>query len=530
MCSHERCALFGQLVAHHHSELGKELFEWNVRDLAPLLHGIPYLVVGDLVKFFETGNGVSVFPLPAPFPVLSLFACLLAPYAVPNVPCVMYECSGSFLDPNSPVVKDTLWAMSYSVVFGLLGGGVVIAGLLFVPLQLLCKVFSKNVPEYSWMDRALTRAMLFFNLVFILSLTIVGLWSTSAFYFNIVGPVSELHDQAWVLKQKYEVYYENAALLKANTPSYDIYPAEPINQMEYLLSNGTGNLEEVVTFAQKWAIRGAFGGFVPYAMPLIAVIFSFVYILKGRRLMYTVALIITLISLFCMMGVAIPNSAWAVLVSSQCTAGIHSNMVRYLEFYNPGTCVPEVVRSYVWNDPITRSACLPDPWNSTQAKIDAASATAPKGNAAFYLTKAKAAWAVMSDIERTNELYNTVLDKGCGATANRGATLFLVTLFLWVYLLLHVYILLFSTMRLKKFSTGTGSENYKHMAEEAPTEQQLDTFKSNIRERIRRDQFDLDNSNVLWTLIGWGIIQMLALLFLSIGFGVGAQKILIADQ
>lgn len=439
-------------------------------------------------------------------------------------------CSGSFLDSNSPVVKDTLWVMSYSVVFGLLGGGVVLAGLLFVPLQLLCKVFSKNVPEYSWMDRALTRSMLLLNLVFILPLTIVGLWSTSAFYFNIVGPVNELHDQAWVLKQKYEVYYANAELLKANTPSYDIYPTEPINQMQYLLSNGTGNLDKVVSFAQKWAIRGAFGGFVPYAVPLIAVVFSFVYILKGRRLMYTVALLITLLSLFCMMGVAIPNSAWAVLVSSQCTAGIHSNMVRYLEYYNPGTCVPDVVRSYVWNDPFTRSACLPNPWTSTQAKIDAASAQAPTGSAAYYLATAKAAWSVMSDIERTNVLYNRVLDKGCGATANRGATLFLVTLLLWVYLLLHVYIMLFSTMRLKKFNNGTGSESYKHMPEEAPTEQQLDTFKSNIRERLRRDQFELDNSNVLWTLIGWGIIQTLTLLLIGIAFGVGAQKILVADQ
>lgn len=423
------------------------------------------------------------------------------------------------------MVKDTLWVLSYSLIFGLLGGAVVLTGLIFVPVQLLCKVFSKNVPEYSWMDRMLTRAMLLVNIVFVFIFTVIGLWATSAFYFNIEDPINELHDQTWVLRQKYEAYYLNAELLYKNSPSYDIRPAEPINQMHELLVNRTGNMVEALDFANKWAIRGAFGGFIPFLIPLFAVVFSFVYVLKGRRLMYTVALLVTLLSLFCMMGVAIPNSAWAVLTSYECASGVHDNMVRYLNYYNPGTCIPEVVSAYVWLDPIQRPDCLPNPFVATQAKLDAVSAQSPSGSASFYLVDAIKAWNVMKDTQRTNVLYNRVLKDGCGATVNRGATLFLATLLLWVYLLLHVYVLLFSTMRLKQAKPDSYNKFMDEDAQQQVAEQELSAFKSNIRERVRRDQYEIDNSNVLWTLIGWGLIQILFFILMAIAFGVGSQTV-----
>jgi hypothetical protein len=449
---------------------------------------------------------------------------------VPSLEKSFLSGPGSFLDAESPVVKDTLWVTSYSLIFGFLGGGVVIAGLLFVPIQLLCKVFSKNVPAYSWMDRMLTRVMLLVNIVFIMIFTIIGLWSTSAFYFNIEDPINELHDQVWVLRQKYEAYYTQVDLLAKNNPPYDILPAEPINHMYTLLVNRTGNMVEALDFTNAWVIRGAFGGFIPYTVPLWSVIFSFIYVLKGRRLMYTVALLLTLLSLFCMMGVAIPNSAWAILASYQCSSGIHSNMVRYLDYYNPGTCVPDVVRAYIWLDPITRSDCSPEPFASTQSKLDYVNSQSPSGSASFYLADAMKAWSVMRDTARTNALYDRVLAKGCGSTANRGATLFLSTILLWFYLLLHVYVLLFSTWRLKPNKEDSYNQfTNEEAARSEVSEQELNTFKSNIRSRIKRDQFELDNSNVLWTMIGWGFLHILVFLLLAIGFGVGSQKVTVSD-
>lgn len=379
-------------------------------------------------------------------------------------------CSGSFLDAGSPVVTDMLWVMTYSVIFGILLAGVFIAGLFFVPLQLMCKVFSKNVPEYSWMDRFLTRSMLSLNLLFIFPLTIVGIWATSQFYFSLAEPINELHDQAIVLKLKYATYYTNAKLLLAESSNYDIMPVAALDEMDNLLVNRTTNLVDALDFGNTWVIRGAFGGMIPYLIPFFAVVFSLLWIIRGRRLMYTVALLVTLLSLICMMGVAIPNTAWAVLVSSQCTAGIHNNMVRYLEYYNPDSCVPDVVRDYVWKDNITRAACLDsqgrNPWAATQAKIDDVAARGLTGNAAYYFNNANGAWAVMSDTNRTNALYKRVLTDGCYDTANRGAALFLTTLLLSAYLLLHTYVMMFSTYRLKP--TINKAESFQKFDNEVP--------------------------------------------------------------
>lgn len=438
---------------------------------------------------------------------------------------------GKFLDPDSPVVNDTLWVMSYSVIFGVLLAAMFVAGLIFVPLQLMCKVFSKNVPEYSWTDRLLTRGMLALNLVFIFPLTIVGIWATAEFYFHVSAPINELHDQVFVLKQKYATYYKNADSLLAENPPYDIMPADPVNQMSVLLANRTAKMTDALDFGQTWVIRGAFGGMVPYLVPFFAVTFSIMYIIRGRRLMYTVALLVSLLSLICMMGVAIPNSAWAVLVSSQCASSVHGNMMRYLKYNNPGTCVPDVVGAYVWKDNFSRSECLTaglDPFTATQVKIDSVVEQRPSGNAAFYLNDAIAAWTVMANTNRTNALYRRVLDEGCYDTANRGAALFLTTLLLSCYLLLHVYILLFSTMRLKQVPNR--SEKFEKFDNEKPNDQDVSQFRSNIRERVRRDQFELDNSNVYWTLIGWGIIQALLFLLLAIAFGVGSQKVTVVDK
>lgn len=438
------------------------------------------------------------------------------------------------MDADSPVVSDTLWVMSYSVVFGVLLACVFVAGLLFVPLQLLCKVFSKNVPEYSWTDRFLTRSMLSINLLFIFPLTIVGIWATSQFYFTLDEPINELHDQTLVLKQQFAVYYNNSRSLLAENPNYDIMPVDAVNQMNDLLANRTAKLVEALNFGDTWVIRGAFGGMVPYLVPFFAVIFSLMYIIRGRRLMYTVALLVTLLSLICMMGVAIPNSAWAVLVSSQCTSGIHNNMARYLDYYNPmPSCIPSMVRAYVWKDEITAASCLDsegrDPWAATRAKIDAVSAQNPTGNADFYLKNAKAAFDVMSDTNRTNILYHRVLNNGCYDTANRGAALFLCTLLLSGYLLLHVYVIMFSTWRLKH--TVNKAESFSKFDNEVPpTEDDGSQFRSNIRERVRRDMNEVDNSNVMWTTIGWGIIQIILFLLLAIAFGVGSQKVTVSDS
>jgi hypothetical protein len=241
--------------------------------------------------------------------------------------------------------------------------------------------------------------------------------------------------------------------------------------------------------------------------------------------MYTVALLTTLLSLFCMMGVVIPNTAWAVLVSYECTSGLHGTMSRYLDYYNPDSCIPDVIKSYVWNDNITRADCLPDPWAATQDKINSVHSTNPAPPASAYLYSAEQAWVVMRDTARTNVLYNRVVDQYCGQTANRGATLFLCTILLWVYLLLNVYILLFSTMRLKPQKL----EDYKEFSDESPNEQQLDTFRSNIRERVARDRHDMDNSNVLWTLVGWTICHALTFLLMAIAFGVGSQQVTVSD-
>lgn len=436
------------------------------------------------------------------------------------------------MDAGSPVVTDMLWVMSYSVIFGLLLAGVFIAGLLFVPLQLMCKVFSKNVPEYSWMDRFLTRSMLSINLLFIFPLTIVGIWATAEFYFSVAEPINELHDQALVLKQKYAAYYANAQLLMNNIPSYDIMPTTPIDQMDTLLVNRTTNLVDALDFGNTWVVRGAFGGMIPYLIPFVAVAFSLMWIIRGRRLMYTVALLVTLLSLICMMGVAIPNSAWAVLVSSQCTAGIHNNMVRYLNYYNPDSCVPDIVRDYVWKDNITRAACLDSegrtPWAATKAKIDAVVAQSPTGNAAYYLSNAVSSWSVISDTTRTNALYHRVLDNGCYDTANRGAALFLTTLLLSSYLLLHVYVMMFSTYRLKP--TVNKAENFQKFDNEAPREDDGSAVRSNIRDRIRRDQHEVDNSNVIWTTVGVGVMHALIFLLMAIAFGVGSQKVTMNDS
>ena len=434
--------------------------------------------------------------------------------------------AGSFLDANSPLVTDSLWVMSYSVIFGCLGAAVVLAAFFFIPLQLLCKVFSKNVPEYSWIDRFITRAMLIVNVLFVFIFTIVGIWATSAFYFNVDYPISNVHDQTFVLKQKYESYYTAATSLKSTTPPYDIMPAEPINEFHTMLSNGTTKLVDALDFMDTWVIRGAFGGMIPYTIPFVACIFTLIWVIRGRRLMYTVALLTTLLSLLCMMGVVIPNTAWAVLVSYECTSGLHATMGRYLDYYNPNNCVPDVIKSYIWMDNITRSACTPEPFAATQAKIDAARASNPVAPASAYLYAAEQAWSVMRDTGRTNVLYQRVVDQYCGATANRGATLFLCTILLWVYLLLNVYVLLFSTMRLKPQK----HEEFHEFTNEEPNAQQLDTFRSNIRERVARDKFELDNSNVYWTLIGWGIIQALTFLLMGIAFGVGSQRVTINDS
>lgn len=436
------------------------------------------------------------------------------------------------MDPKSPILTDSLWVLSYSVIFGVLGALAFITGVIFVPMQLLCKVFSKNVEEYSWIDRFITRVMLTVDVILIFPLTVVGLWATSAFYFNVDDPITNIHDQTWVLKQKYDLYYTNAEILLQNTPPYDIMPAEPINEFHQMISNGTTSLSEALDFMDTWVIRGAFGGLIPYTAPLLAVVFTMVYVVRGRRLMYVVALLTTLLSLICLMGVAIPNSAWAVLVSFHCTSGVHTNAVRYLQYYNPNSCVPDVVESYVWMDPINRTACMPEPWSYTQNKIDSVQASGPTGPAALYFAAAKQAWSVISDLNRTNIIYNRVLDETCDATANRGATLFLSTLLLQVYLLLHMYVILFSTMRLKPPKLEEYNKFHDEVAAAtAPESQEMGTVRSNIRERLEQQRHvqGIDNSNVFWTLLGYLIVHGIMILLLSLGYGIGAEKVTIVD-
>lgn len=421
-----------------------------------------------------------------------------------------------------------MWVLSYSVIFGVLGGAIFCTALIFVPVQLLCKVFAKKAEEYSWMDRAFTRVMLSWNVILIFPLTVVGLWATSAFYFNVDYPVTQIHDQFWVLRQKYTLYYQNAYLLLENNPPYDIMPAAPIGQLNLVLQNDTSPLTDALTFMDTWVVRGAFGGLIPYTMPLLAVVFSMAYIVQGRWLMYTVALITTLLSLVCLMGVAIPNSAWAVLVSSQCTSGVHTNLMRYLDYYNPTNCVPDMVEAYVWMDQVNRTGCLPEPFSYTQAKLDSVSQSGPSGNAQLYLAAAKSAWTVMADTARTNVLYDRALEKTCGATANRGATLFLATLLLQAYLLIHTYTILFSTWRLKPPKI----EAYNKFHDEIGDTKTVDgEIRSNIRERIQKERHfqEIDNSVVLWNSLGFWITHAIVFLLMCIGFGVGAQKVIVVD-